>query len=238
MADNNAADDQKKVEGENGEGAAADASGKGDDAEGKDKKSADDKKADDKSGADEHADDDDEPQVRRKSAKDYIIERKQRQLEKAKSAKGEAEKGEGGDDREGDDDEVAPEDEQIISKVVDKKLAPLREAQQKAEDDADIAAFIAKNPDFKAYEAKARKYMAHPSRAHLPVKTIFYEVAGDDLMRLGAKRGKAADDEAAHGRSGGGSDRGVSGGKAVSEMTPAEFSAHKDTVRRKMADRD
>jgi hypothetical protein len=47
----------------------------------------------------------------------------------------------------------------------------------------------------------------------LPVKTIFYEVAGDKLLKIGADRKTKADEEAKGTQTGGGSNRAGSGGE-------------------------
>lgn len=190
--------------------------------------------------ADKFDDDGSEPVTRqRKTAKDYIIERKNRQIEKAKAKAGEGDGGGQGDNGEGDggdadeDAEIDPEDAELISKVVDKKLEPLMKEQQAKADDAEVQAFLASNPQFKKYEAKARRYMAHPSRANLPVSSIFYEVAGPDLLKLGAKMASAADAEAkAKETAGGSGGRTMAGEKSVSEMTDQEFREYQDKVRR------
>lgn len=175
---------------------------------------------------------DDEPPVRRKykSAKDYIIERKQRQLDKAKSKKDE-----GGDDEgdDGDDDEISPEDEALVEKVVEKKYGPALKKISEQEDTSELKDFLAENPDFKPYEAKIRRYMAHPSRSQVPVSAIAYEVAGPELLKLGAKRKAAADDKAKKGQAGGGSSREDERGgkKSVKDMTPKEFAEYKEQVR-------
>jgi len=67
----------------------------------------------------------------------------------------------------------------------------------------------------------------------LPVKTIFYEVAGDKLLKIGADRKTKADEEAKGTQTGGGSNRAGSGGeKPIWEMSKDEFEAEKERVRR------
>lgn len=227
-ADQGQGDNDAQDQGTGDEGGEA-----GDDA------GAGDGKGDDKGkDADDFKDDGNEPVVRqRKTAKDYIIERKTKKVEKLQKGdkqQGAKDEDEGGDeDAAGDDDEIAPEDEALVSKVVDKKLEPLLKERREAEDKADVEAFVAANPDFAKYKAKVLRYIQHPSRANLPVESVFYEVAGPDLMKIGAKRAQAADDEAKKGRTGGGGSRSVGGSKPVSEMTDAEFQAMQETVRQK-----
>ena len=177
-------------------------------------------------------DDDQEPEVRpRMSAKDFIIKRKEAKIAKLQKKEGGEGGGQSGED-EGEDDEIAPEDEELITKVVSKRFAPILDKTLAAEDDKEIAAFLKDNPDFAPFEAKARKYIAHPSRRHLPVKTVFYEVAGDNLIKIGADRQRKADEDDKQTQTGGGSNRAGEGGKSVWDLTPEEFEAEKERVRR------
>jgi hypothetical protein len=183
-------------------------------------------KAPDKSSQDDDA----EPQVKpRMSKKDFIIQRQQKKIEKLKS-KTASEVVE--EEKSDEDDEVAPEDEALITKVVAKQFAPILDKSMAVEDEKEIAEFVSANPDFKPYEAKAKKYMAHPSRRHLPVETIFYELAGKDLLKLGAERARKADEEAKHTQTGGGSAGGVAKAKNAFEMTKEEFEAEQERIRR------
>lgn len=170
-----------------------------------------------------------EPTVRKRmSPKDFIIQRQQRKIEKLKSKTETSDE----EDSETGDSEIAPEDEELISKVVAKRFAPILSKTMADEDNAEIAGFIAENPDFKPYEAKIRKFMSHDSRRHLPVSTIAYEVAGKDLMKLGAERSRKADEEASHTQTGGGAARGGTGEKKVWDMSKEEFAEYKEKVRR------
>lgn len=167
-----------------------------------------------------------EPVIRKRlSTQDFIIGRQRAKLAKSQ------EKDEGGSD-EDEDDNVAPEDEELITKVVAKQLAPIINKSLEADDNQEINDFLTENPDFKPFEAKARRYMSHPSRRSLPIKSIFYEVAGDNLLRMGAERGKLADEKAKNSQTGGGSNRAGEGSKSVLDMPLDEFKAEQERVRR------
>lgn len=169
---------------------------------------------------------DDEPPVKpRKSAKDFIIERQQRKINKLQQKAEEGGQGDGEDD---DDDELLPEDEEMVVKTFQKRvlpgLQPFIDKNIAAEDDTEIGNFLKDNHDFAPYEAKVRKWVAHPSRRHLPIESIFYEVAGKDLLKLGAERGRKADEEARNTQTGGGSGRDTAvGEKKISDMTDDEI---------------
>ena len=229
------ADQNKKPDatdtGKEDAGEGADKGGKGADQkdtskgqEGQEKSAKAPQKDTSKEGED---DDKAEPEVRKRlSTQDFIIGRQKAKLAKAKAAEGEGEEaGEEGD-------EVAQEDKDLITKVVSPMLAPLVDKSLKAEDDQEVAAFLAENPDFKPFEAKARRYMQHPSRRQMPIKSIFYEVAGDKLLKIGADRSKAADEKAKGTQTGGGSNRAGEGAKSDWDLPKDEFEAKQERVRR------
>ena len=220
-------EDAGKGEGtEGGEGADQKDTSKGQEGQ---EKSAKAPETDTSKKDDEDVDDGKEPEVKpRLSKQDFIIGRQKAKL--AKKAK--AGEGEEGDEAGEGDDEVAPEDEALINKVVSKTFAPIIDKTLQAEDDKDIQDFLTANPEFKPFEAKARRYMQHPSRRQLPVKSIFYEVAGDKLLKIGADRGKAADEKAKNTQTGGGSNRAGEGGKSDWDLSKDDFEAKQERIRR------
>jgi len=127
-----------------------------------------------------------------------------------------------------EDDEIAPDDEALIKRVVAPMLQPVLEKTLRAEDEQEIKEFLTLNPDFKPFEAKARRFMQHPSRRQLPIKSIFYEVAGDQLLKIGADRKAKADEKAKQTQTGGGSNRAGEGeGRSDWELSKEEFEAKK-----------
>lgn len=176
-------------------------------------------------------DDGAEPPVKpRLSKQDFIIGRQKAKIAKAKA---DDKDGEGKDNETDTDyDEVAPEDEALITKVVNKRFAPIIDKSLAADDEKEITDFLTENPDFKPFEVKARRYMQHPSRRQLPIKSIFYEVAGDQLIKIGAEREKAANVKARDTQTGGGSNRAGEGTKNDFDLSPEEFAAKQERVRR------
>jgi hypothetical protein len=186
-------------------------------------------KGSEKAKAPESSDDIADPAVKsRMSAKDFIIQRQQKKIERLKSKTA----SEVVEEETEADDEIAPEDEALISKVVAKKFAPFLNKSMADDDEREVAEFITANPDFKPYQDKVKRYMAHPSRRHLPVETIFYEVAGKDLLKLGAERSRKADEEAKQTQTGGGQSTGGDKAKNAFQMTKEEFEAEQERVRR------
>ena len=215
-------EDDDEDEEENTDADEDDSEGDDDEDEEKDKKS--------KKDADEE-DDDEEPQTRKGKTdwrKAYFAEKHQ--------PKGKENKGDDEDDEE-DDDDIAPEDEAMVDKVIRKRYGSKFDQLDEKADKSEVNEFVAKNPQFKPYEQKILKFLRHPSRAHLPVKTVAYEVAGDDLMKIGAKKGKQADIQAKKKAGGGHSTSKASGGtKSVADMTDAEMSAEVERVKHSRRD--
>lgn len=169
----------------------------------------------------------DEPQVRKRNV-DFILERKNRKIEKLQS------KGKDDDADQGEEeDDLADEDAKVIDRRVGKILSPFIAKQMADEDKQEIADFVTTNPDFKPYAERVAKYAQHESRKNMPIKAIFYEVAGDDLLKIGAERAKKADKEAKHSQAGGGDNRGGDAPKDVWSLTPQEFAAEQEKIRHK-----
>lgn len=172
---------------------------------------------------------DDEPPTRKKPI-DFILERKNRTIAKLKGGAGKGDKSSEAAGAGEGEDAVADEDKKLILDTVMPILEPVLKERADAQDSQELKTFLDANKDFKPYEAKIRKYMQHPSRAHLPIESIAYEVAGKDLLAIGAKRGKQADEKAKETTTGGGSAAG-GGEKSVWDLTPAEFEAQQQKVR-------
>jgi hypothetical protein len=229
--DKGASGDEKKDGGEgDGDGADADDKGGGEDKGEGDKKP---KPADKKPTQDADA----EPPKRKRNV-DFIIERKAQKIAKSKDKGNGADKGKDEEedaDADNDEEDVAPEDAKIIDKRIAKALKPFADKQVQEQDKAEVDAFVSANPDFKPYADKVLKWAQHPSRQGIPIESIFYEVAGKDLMKIGAERGKKADEEAKKTNAGGGNNRGGNNGgtKPVWEMSKDEFEAEQAKTRNK-----
>ena len=214
--------------------------GKGEGTEGGEGVGQEDQKGQDKSAKapkdegsqkdDEFIDDNLEPPVKpRLSSQDYIIGRQHKKLSKKDESDDDKDK----DNKdEGGDNDVMPEDEALINKVVAKNFAPIIDKSLADDDDREVASFLVENPDFKPFEAKVRRFMKHPSRRQLPVKSIFYEVAGDRMLKIGADRRAAADKEGNNSQTGGGSNRTDDTVVNDFDLTLEEFQAKQERIRR------
>lgn len=228
MADtqNSGADDQKDIitEQEDGIKSSDNQAGADSGADGG-AGASEDEKGDDKSQQSPKDSEDDEPPTRKRTI-DYILERKDRKIAKLQEKANQAK-----DDEEEDD--VSPEDKELVTKVMKPFLQPFIEKQVREENERELSEFVAERPEFKPFQAKILKYMSHPSRQNLPVKTIAYEIAGDELLKIGAQQGRKADEDAKKTQTGGGNNREVSGEKSVWELSPEEFAAKQEEIRRK-----
>lgn len=195
---------------------------------------------DEDDGTGEYADDNADPaENKRKTAKDFIIARKNAKIAKLEKAKQEA-AAKGADAKKDDDDAggepddaEADEDEDTEDDVSPnlEGLKPIVEEHIAAQDAKEVQAFLAEHPDFEPYKAKVERWMKHPSRRNLPVSSIFFEVAGEHLMKIGAKRARAADAKAKDTQAGGGSNREATSPVDWLKATPEQLAAEQMRVR-------
>lgn len=171
------------------------------------------------------ADDGEAPELRKPKSGDsnakWAAWRAQEKAKKEKSGKG-ADPVEDTEDSD-DDDGLSPEDKAKFDKRIEKQLAPFKQKAAEQEVDTEIASFLANNPDFKPFEVKARRWALHPNREGVPVKAIFFEVAGDKLLALGAQRAKAADQKANKVKTTGGQPAGNKGSQSFKDMPLSDF---------------
>lgn len=132
-------------------------------------------------GADDGPEEDDEEDGKDPPARNnlsHIIARKNRKIEKLEKKKEEKEEDDDEDD-EDEDDRVARRAGNVVRKIIE----PLAGNLDRKQTDIDISTFLAdpRNAKFRKYEAKARRWAAHPSRAQVPIASIFKEIAFDDF---------------------------------------------------------
>lgn len=173
---------------------------------------------------DTFVDDEAEPAVsNRKTAKDFIIERKNAKIAKMEAAQE-------GDDLEAPETTEEPGEDNEPSEL--ELLKPLVEEHIAAKNAKEVADFLEENPDFDRYKGKVERFMKHPSRQSIPASAIFYEVAGKDLMKMGADRLRAANEKASGSQAGGsGSNREALSPVDWSTATAAEMEAEQMRVR-------
>ena len=225
----NAAEEKDIVtEGENLNDDGADQGAEGADKSGADNAGQGDK-ADKTKKVEANPNADEEPKSRKRNI-DFILQRKNDKIAKLEKENNGANE----DEDEGDD--IDDDDAKIIDKRVAKAMTPFIQKQMLEEDESEISIFVKDNPDFAPYADKVRKFAQHPTRREMPIKSIFYEVAGDDLLKIGAAREKKATDKAKESSAGGGDGTGGESEKGVWDLTPAEFAAQQEKLRQRPRD--
>ena len=189
--------------------------------------------SDDGDDLDNFSDDDGEPTVNtRKTAKDFIIQRKNAKiakLAKQQAANGKQEDQSEDEPDEGDNDGVSGDESNEQEPL--EAMRPIVEKHLATEDAKEVDAFLKDHPDFEPYRAKVERWMKHDSRRNLPVSSIFFEVAGEHLMRIGAERARKADQKAKESQAGGGSNRDAVSPVDWSKASREEFEAEQMRVR-------
>lgn len=142
-----------------------------------------------------------EPATRR-SAKDFIIDRQARKIEKLESQKDKDDLG--FDDELDDDEEITPAGKKTIEKTVGEAIAPIVNQARRQSDEAELSEVLAKYPHLKELEPKIRKWMEHPAYRDASIEIIALGVAAKEGKGADADRKRQeADKEAAAGALGG-----------------------------------
>ena len=131
-----------------------------------------------------------EPQTRR-SAKDFIIDRKDKKIKKLEKEK----------DRD-EGDEFTPEGKQLIQARIDKAVKPVLNQVRGQSDMQELNEVLEKYGEpAKKLRKQIEKYMKHEGYVNTPVEFIFLGLAAKGIMK--AEKKKAADEEAAASKTGG-----------------------------------
>lgn len=93
-------------------------------------------------------------------------------------------------------DDIDADDVKTIGTIVEKQTASVKKALQDAQDRLEIDSFVQEKPEFAKYKPVILKYLQHPVYSQIPVKNIAAMVASSDLVKLGAKREREAQDRA------------------------------------------
>jgi hypothetical protein len=177
--------------------------------------------------------DDAEPPTR-KSKLDYILERKQRKIEKLENQNQPPPPATPDPNEE---DEYSPEEltkfKKMSEKIYGDKFKVVDQLTEKTERDhvdSEITTFFKNDPHAdlaKEFEKTIRKYAQHPSRAEVPIDEIVWGVAGKRLISFAAEAVRKAQKEAKESGTGGSSGRKPEGtvAKGAWEMTPEEHAA-------------
>ena len=94
------------------------------------------------------------------------------------------------------DNEIDPDDEAMVGKVISRRLKPLEDQVKAQTDQVEVDGFIRENPEYSKYRGKILTYMKHPAYSNIPANNIAKIVAGGDLMKLGAQKEREARENA------------------------------------------
>lgn len=100
----------------------------------------------------------------------------------------------------GDDDDETKK----IQKEVDRAVAPFRQQNQTLQNKVEVDTFLATHPDYKKYEQSIRDHIADPAYSRVPVERIAAMIAAPDLMKIGARKEREAQQRAKETQNGGG----------------------------------
>ena len=134
---------------------------------------------------------------------------------------------------------VDPEDEATIGNVVDRRIQPLKEqlerqtnATQEQVNATEVDDLIREKPEYAPYRSKILTYMRHPDYSNIPAENIVMmpNVAGDDLMKIGAKKEREAAEEARRSKEPG------SGGRPLPEGSKDWLKASDEEFQSKLAE--
>ena len=123
-----------------------------------------------------------EEPIPRKSAKDYIIERKNKKIEKLQQ-----------EQQRYQDEENNYLDENsktAIQKEVEDKIDPILQTVKKQADEQELQSVFSKYPDAEKMEKRIRKYMEHPAYASASVEMIYLALKAKQML-LQKKRDEA-----------------------------------------------
>ncbi|MBM3283169.1 hypothetical protein FJY90_02850 [Candidatus Gottesmanbacteria bacterium] len=139
-----------------------------------------------------------------------------------------------GEDENGkDEDEIDPDDERTIVRVVNKQMEALKgrfAEVDRLKDETEVDAFLRDNKDYTKYRAIILKYMTHPAYKNIPVGHIATIVSAKDQQRLGAQKERDAQKKAKETQSGGSPVRKPSKEFNWSTATKEEFEAQKAKI--------
>lgn len=114
------------------------------------------------------------------------------------------------------------------------EVADLRSREEAREDEAEINQIVSENEELKPYVDQVKKLAADPSRKQVPIKSLFYEAAGDDLIKIGASRAAGANADAAENQQDGTSTGNSPSGVSVKDMSNEDFAKMQESVRNKL----
>lgn len=131
-------------------------------------------------------------------------------------------------------EEIDPDDEKTIGKVVDKRLASISnqlKEVQRLRDETEVTSFLTTKPEYTKYRGVMLKYISHPAYSDVPIHNIAAIVAASDLQKLGAKKEREAQAKAKETQGSGSPARKPEGGKVNWQgATKEEFEQKRNEI--------
>ena len=160
----------------------------------------------------------------RASTFQYIIARKNKQIEKLKA-------------KEDEEEELTPEANEALDKKLDERFAPFREGEIARETESLLNNLYADEPEAKEFDKIIRKFMTFEKNGvkpyeHIPPAVIYHHLAFGSAEQTGAKKRNAANIEANLSKTKGRTNRpktektasGLPSVEDMEEMSDADFS--------------
>jgi hypothetical protein len=130
-----------------------------------------------------------------------------------------------------EDEEVDPDDEKTIGKVLDRRLQSVNEQLREANDKIEVDSYLRERPEYSKYRNVILKYMKNDAYSNIPVENIAAMVSVKDQQSIGAAKEREAALKASRTRSPGTTIRKPEGG-AVDwfKATPEEIEEQKNKI--------
>ena len=134
------------------------------------------------------------------------------------------------DDTEPVGDDIDPDDERAVGKIVQKQLEPVTSALKAQRDQLDVESFVNSNPEFSKYKSVILKHASHPAYSKVPISKIASMVASEDLQKMGAKKEREAQKQVDSTKNPGSTVRKSEGGVDWETASTEEFQAERARV--------
>ena len=175
----------------------------------------------------------------RKSNAQFIIERKNRKIEKLQSKDKTEDTSETDDiDTDTDSDSNLSEDaSKAIDSAVDSRIKPVVELLISKANEEELKDLFSAEPDAKKYENHIKAYLQHDAYKNVPPDVIYHHLAFNNALAIGAKKRSVADKEANLNKSGGRglppkeSVSGLPSPEDIADMTDEEFAKMEEDAR-------
>ncbi len=153
----------------------------------------------------------------RKSNAQFIIERKNKKIEKMQS-KADKDEDAGAED-ELEDSDLSEDASKAIDSAVDTRIKPVMDILISKANEEELKDLFSTTPEAKKYENHIKAYLQHDAYKNVAPDVIYHHLAFNNALAIGAKKRTVADTEAKQTKGGG---RGLPPKNTVSDLPSAE----------------